>query len=135
MKNQIIPYIQFGVVMNQKQNPLRDKSYAFALTIVSVYKKLLDEQKEYILSKQFVRSGTSIGANIEEANRAESKSDFIHKLSISLKEASETDYWLRLLRDSHFFDSASAATLIQDCNELISLLTASIKTARRNHNR
>lgn len=82
------------------------------------------------MSKQILRSGTSIGANIEEANHGQSKSDFIHKLSIAQKEAFETDYWLRLLRDSEYLTEPQADSLLNDCRELQKLLTASIKTAK-----
>src|SRR5258708_27729556 len=82
-----------------KENVLKTKSYAFALRIVNLYKHLALQQKEFVLSKQILRSGTSVGANITEGNRAQSKMDFVHKLSIALKEADETEYWLNLLRD------------------------------------
>ncbi len=98
------------------ESVLRTKSYQFALRIVKLYKFIVAEKTEYVLSKQILRSGTSIGANIEEATQGQSKADFIHKLSIAQKEAFETDYWLRLLRDS----------------ELQKLLTSSIKTAKNN---
>lgn len=92
---------------------------------------LNDEKKEFVLSKQVLRSGTSIGANIEEANQGQSKADFTHKLSISLKEAVETNYWLRLLRDSEYLTESQANSLLKDCQELEKLLTASIKTAKQ----
>ena len=85
-----------------------------------------------MLSKQVLRSGTSIGANIEEANHAQSKSDFIHKLSIAQKEAFETHYWIRLLRDSAYLKSDWAESLLSDCEEVQKLVTASIKTAKAN---
>jgi four helix bundle protein len=85
---------------------------------------------EYVLSKQILRCGTSIGANVAEANQAQSKLDFIHKLSISLKEAVETEYWLCLLRDSDFLTAAHADSLIEDCKELQRILTAVIKTTK-----
>lgn len=90
------------------------------------------EKKEFVLSKQVLRSGTSIGANIEEANQAESKADFIHKLCIANKEAFETNYWLRLLRDSNILTEKQAGSLINDCEELQKLLTSSIKTSKNN---
>jgi four helix bundle protein len=90
------------------------------------------EHKEYVLSKQVLRSGTSIGANIEESIHAQSKPDFVHKLSIAQKEASETNYWLRLLRDSDYINAKLAASIINDCEEIQKLLTASIKTAKSN---
>jgi len=113
-----------------KENPLKDKSYAFALRIVNLYKYLAYETKEFVLSKQVLRSGTSVGANITKGNRAQSKSDFVHKLSIALKEADETEYWLNLLRDSDLISTAQAASLLIDCCELQKMLTSSIKTAK-----
>lgn len=113
-----------------KESVLRDKSYQFALRIVKLYKYVSTEQKEYVLSKQILRSGTSIGANIEEAKHAQSKTDFIHKLSIAQKELSETNYWLRLLRDSEYLTIKQAESLLLDCVEVQKLLTASIKTAK-----
>ncbi len=88
--------------IQMKESILREKSYTFALRVVKLYKFIAKEQKEFVLSKQILRSGTSIGANIEEVNQGQSKNDFIHKLSIAQKEVFETDYWLRLLRDSEF---------------------------------
>ncbi len=114
-----------------KENTLREKSYSFALRIVKMCKYLGEEKKEFVLSKQILRSGTSVGANIEEANQGQSKADFIHKLSISLKEAVETNYWLRLLRDSEYLSETQAESLLTDCRELEKLLTASIKTAKQ----
>lgn len=97
---------------------------------MKLYRFISNEKKEFVLSKQILRSGTSIGANVEEGNYAQSKSDFIHKLSVAQKEAAETHYWLRLLRDSDFLTSKQAESLIADCDELLKLLTASIKTAK-----
>jgi len=113
-----------------RENVLKDKSYAFALRVVKVYKYLIAEHKEFVLSKQVLRSGTSIGANIAEGNQAQSRSDFIHKLSISLKEAVETEFWLCLLRDSEFITQSQAESLIEDCKELQRILTAVIKTTK-----
>ena len=90
------------------------------------------ERREYVLSKQVLRSGTSIGANIEESIHAQSKVDFIHKLSIGQKEASETNYWLRLLKDSGYIEGKLADSFLLDCEEIQRLLTASIKTAKKN---
>lgn len=115
-----------------KENILRDKSYKFALRIVKLYQYLADEKKEFVMSKQVLRSGTSIGANIEESNQAQSKSDFIHKLSISQKESFETHYWIRLLRDSSFLPEKVANSLLEDCAEIQKLITSSIKTAKKN---
>ena len=115
-----------------KESVLREKSYQFALRTIKLYKYICAEENEYVLSKQILRAGTSIGANIEEANQGQSKADFIHKLSIAQKEAFETDYWLRLLRDSEYLTETQANSLLQDCRELQKLLTTSIKTAKSN---
>lgn len=114
-----------------KPNVLKEKSYAFALRIIKLYKFLIAEHKEYVLAKQVLRSGTSIGANIAEANQGQSRSDFVSKLSISLKEAVETEYWLSLLRDSEYITKSQAESLIEDCKELQRILTATIKTTKR----
>jgi len=111
---------------------LKTKSYDFALRTVRLSKHLADSRQEYVLSKQVLRSGTSIGANIEEANQAQSKKDFVHKLSIALKEATETNHWLRLLRDSEALEAKTAESLISDCEEIQRMLTASIKTTKKN---
>ena len=115
-----------------RENVLKDKSYNFAIRTVKLYKYLVGEQKEFVLSKQILRSGTSIGANVEEANSGQSKKDFIAKLSISLKEAKETHYWLRLLHDCDYLNQQMFDSLLSDCNEIISLLTVIIKTSRTN---
>ena len=115
-----------------KTNILKDKSYKFALRTVKLFQYLLNEKKEFVLSKQILRSGTSVGANIEEAYQGESKADFVHKLAIANKEAFETNYWLRLLRDSEYLTINQADSLINDCREIQKLITASIKTAKGN---
>jgi four helix bundle protein len=115
-----------------KESILREKSYQFALRIIKLYKFISIEKKEFVLSKQILRSGTSIGANIEEANQAQSKTDFIHKLAIAQKEAAETNYWLRLLRDSEFLTDKQAESLLVDCDELQKMLASSIKTSKEN---
>jgi four helix bundle protein len=109
---------------------LRDKSFAFALRIVKLYKYLTVDKKEYILSKQVLRSGTAIGALVREAEQAESKNDFIHKLAIALKEASETEYWLDLLVKSDYLDEKSYISIHSDLKELLKLLTSIIKTSK-----
>lgn len=111
-------------------NPLKEKSYFFAIEIVKICRTLVNEKKEYVVSKQLLKSGTSIGANVEEANQAESKADFIHKLSISNKEAFETQYWLKILRDTDYIDPNIALSLLSKCEELIKILTASIKKSK-----
>ena len=115
-----------------KESVLKTKSYQFALEIISTYKELT-LKKEYILSKQLLRSGTSIGANIREANNAQSKADFIHKLSISLKESDETDYWLDLLKDSSFITKEIHLKLNFQNREINRMLISSIKTLKNNH--
>lgn len=117
--------------MNNKENVLKEKSYKFALRVVNLYKHLAENKKKYVLSKQVMRSGTSIGANVTEGNQAQSKSDFIHKMSIANKEAFETEYWLCLLRDAKYITDNQAESLITDCNELQKILTSSIKTAKK----
>ena len=114
------------------KNVLKDKSYGFALRSVRLSRYLVDEKREFVLSKQMLRSATSIGANVEEAGQAQSKADFIHKLSISQKESFETHYWVRLLRDSELIPPKMAESLLADCEELQKLLTSSIKTAKAN---
>ena len=114
-----------------KENAMKTKSYKFALRTIKLFQHLSNEKKEFVLSKQILRSGTSIGANIEEAHQGESKSDFIHKLSIANKEAFETHYWLRLLRDSNLLEAKIADSLLIDCDELQRILVASIKSAKK----
>ncbi len=114
------------------ENILREKSYKFALRIVKLYQYLAQEKREFVLSKQVLRSGTSIGANVEEANHGQSKMDFIHKLSISQKESFETHYWIRLLRDSEIIAPKLADSLLSDCEEIQKIITSSIKTAKQN---
>ena len=114
-----------------KENPIKDKSYSFALKAIKCYKDL-QNKKEFILSKQFLRSATSIGANIEEGIQAQSKKDFIHKFSISQKEAFETHYWIRLLRDSDYLELETAEILLTDCEEIQKIITAILKTSKSN---
>ncbi|WP_040756450.1 four helix bundle protein [Winogradskyella psychrotolerans] len=109
---------------------LRNKSYDFALNIVELYKTLASDKREFILSKQFMRSGTSIGTNIREAEFAQSSKDFIHKMSIALKEANETDYWLSILKDSNYISIQSFETLCSKNQELIRMLISTIKTMK-----
>lgn len=114
-----------------RENAAKDKSYRFALRIVKVYKHLVSEHKEYVLSKQLLRSGTSIGANIWEANQAQSTLDFISKLSISLKETAESEYWLSLLRDSEYLTKSQTQSLLADCDEIKVILISSIKSTKQ----
>ena len=112
-----------------KENIIGTKSKSFALRIIK-FCKLLDERKEYIISKQLFRCGTSIGANVRESNNAQSTADFINKLSIALKEADETSYWLELLVESEIIDQQQYEELIIDVKEIIAILTSSIKTLK-----
>ena len=109
---------------------IQDKSFYFAVRMVKLCKYLQTEQKEYILSKQLLRCGTSIGANVAEAQQAQSKPDFISKLNIALKEAYETDYWLRLMCETEYLSQDSYQSLIKDCRELEKLLISIVKTAK-----
>ena len=111
------------------QNIVSDKSFEFAVRIVNVYKYLTQEHKEYVMSKQLLRCGTSIGANVSEAQRGQSKADFWAKMNIALKEANETNYWLRLLFRTNFLDETQFRSLEADIGEILGLLTAICKTA------
>ena len=113
-----------------KENVVKSKSYAFAIRVVKLYKYLIEQKKEFVLSKQFLRSGTAIGALIREAEQAESKADFIHKLCIALKEANETDYWISLLKDSEFLTQPEFDSISIDAQELINLLVSIIKSSK-----
>lgn len=113
-------------------NVLDQKSLLFALRIIRAYKYLMIEKQEFIMSKQLLRSGTAVGALVREAEFAESKNDFIHKLSISLKEANETAYWLTLLHESDYIDEESYLSIQADCKELIKLLVSIIKKTKGN---
>ena len=109
---------------------VQDKSFLFAVRVVKLCKLLREEQKEFILTKQLLRSGTSIGANIAEAQQAQSKLDFVHKMSIALKEAAETNYWLRLLNATDYLSDKAMGSMVQDCSELEKMLTVIIKSAK-----
>ena len=113
-----------------QQSILKDKSYCFAVRIVKLCKFLQEEKREYVLSKQIIRSGTSIGASIREAEFAQSDLDYIHKFSISLKEANETQYWLDLLKDTGFIETNLYESLNNNCKEIISMLVSTIKTLK-----
>lgn len=113
-----------------KKNIIQEKSYAFALRIINLYKFLCEEKKEFVLSKQVLRSGTSIGANIEESVGAQSKKDFINKISISYKEARETKYWIRLLKDSEYITEEMYKSLEFDREAILKILGSIQKTAK-----
>ena len=109
---------------------LEEKSLKFAIRIVNLYKYLIDEKKEFVMSKQVLRSGTSIGANIAEAQYAQSKADFLTKMHISLKEASETKFWLKLLYSTSYIND-SHTSIMNDCDELLKILTSICKTTKQ----
>ena len=114
---------------------LQKKSFAFALKIVNTYKEIIQKNNEYVLGKQLLKSGTSVGAMIRESEFAQSKADFISKLSIGLKEANETEYWILLLKEAGYINDTQTDELIAKNKELISMLVASIKTAKNALNR
>lgn len=118
----------------RKKSLVYNKAYDFAVQIVKLYRKLSNEKKEYILSKQLVRSGTSIAANIREGLEGQSKKDFISKLSISLKEAAETEYWLELFVDTDILEKDEAKDLLKDIGEIKRMLASIIKTSKQNLN-
>ena len=109
---------------------VQEKSFHFAVRIVNLCKFLQNEKQEYILYKQLFRCGTSIGANVAEAQQAQSRADFVSKLNIALKEACETDYWLRLLHETNYLTESAFQSVISDCRELEKLLISIIKTAK-----
>ena len=114
----------------KKDNIVQIKSYAFAVRIVKVYQFLCEQKKEFVLSKQLLRSGTSIGANIEEAIGGQSEKDFFAKLTISYKEARETHYWIRLLKDTNYLTEEQANNLLKDADELLRIIGSIQKTIR-----
>ena len=116
--------------LKMKENILLNKSFKFSIRIVKLYKYLCEEKKEYILSKQLLRCGTSIGANINESQEAQSKNDFISKLSISLKEARESKYWIELLKETDYLTDKEANNILEDLIEILKLLTSIIKSTK-----
>ena len=114
-----------------KFDPLKEKSFAFSLRVIKLYRYLTETHKEYILSKQLLRSGTAIGALVREAKYAQSKADFLHKLTIALKEANETDYWIELLYQSNYLNDKMYRSIQPDIDTLLSLLIASTKTIKK----
>lgn len=114
-----------------RENVLKTKSFSFAVRIVNLYKYLQTEKKEFVLSKQLLRCGTSVGAMVREAEQGESKADFIHKLSIALKEINETLYWLELLNETAYLSQQQFESINADATELIKLLISIIKTSKK----
>ena len=115
------------------ENVIEKKSYAFAINVVNAYKKL-ESRSEYVLSKQLLRSGTSIGANVMEGLRAQSRKDFISKMNIALKEANESEYWIRLLMDTGYLSRQEDKSLLDECKEVCRILSSIVRTANNNLN-
>ncbi len=113
-----------------KDNPLKDKSYQFAIRNVKLSRFLQQDKKEFVLSKQVLRSGTAVGALIREAEFGQSRADFANKMSMALKEANETEYWLSLLKDTDFINKNQFVNLQSDCKELIAMLVSTVKTSK-----
>jgi four helix bundle protein len=118
--------------MHLKKNLLKDKSFNFAIEIITLYHHLTETRKEYVLSKQMLRSGTSIGALIREAQNAESKKDFIHKLGIAQKECDETIYWLELLKETSYINESDFSDHNKAAGELLKMLRSAIMTSKNN---
>ena len=117
--------------MTEKNNVIKEKSFAFAVRVVKLCRLLGDERKEWVLSKQLMRSGTAIGALVRESEHAESKADFIHKLAIAQKEANETAYWLELLHESGLLSQKEFDSIIQDQTEIAKILASIILTSKK----
>lgn len=118
--------------MSEKKNILKDKSFAFAVRTIKLFQYLTEIKKEYILSKQLLRSGTAIGALVREAQNAESTKDFIHKLGISQKECDETIYWLELLKETEYLNEKEFESINHEANELLKMLRSAIITSKKN---
>ncbi|MGF7218319.1 four helix bundle protein [Spirosoma lacussanchae] len=116
----------------KKENVIREKSFRFAVRAIRLYQYLSDGQKEYVLSKQMLRSGTSVGANVREADNAESKADFIHKMGVAQKETDETLYWLELMKETGYLAEKEFASMHADADELLKLIRSIIITAKAN---
>lgn len=115
-----------------KQNVLLEKSFAYAVRVVRAYKYLVEKKREFVLSKQFLRSGTSIGANSEEAVGGQSRADFVSKLSIAYKEARENKFWIRLLQSTGYLENDEAESLLRDLEELLKIIGSIQKTTKTN---
>ena len=113
------------------ESVLRDRCFSYALRVIGVYKQIVVEFKEFVLSRQFLKAGTAIGALVSEAEFAQSKPDFVSKMSIALKEANECRYWISLMRDSDYIKINTAKELLSENEEIIKMLVASIKTAKK----
>ncbi len=109
-------------------NVVQQKSYAFAIRVVRLYRHLAQEKREFVLSKQLLRSGTSIGANLEEGIGGQTRKDFAAKVNIAYKEARESRYWIRLLRDTDYLEPKEAESILNDCEEIVRILASIVKT-------
>lgn len=131
-------YIYSQFIINNSiimSNPVREKSFKLAVRVVKLYKFLLKEKREEIMSKQLMRSGTSVGAMVREAVHAESKKDFVHKMSIAQKENNETLYWLELLKETDYLTEQQFDNIYKDADEVMSIIISIIKTTKRNLNK
>lgn len=117
-----------------KENVVKNKSFGFAVRIVKLYQYLCEQKKEFVLSKQLLRAGTSVGAMVREAEHAESKTDFKHKMAIAQKEINETIYWLELLKETDYLTSEQFESINSDATEIIKLITSILKTTKTNIN-
>jgi four helix bundle protein len=115
-----------------RENVVKKKSFAFAVRVVKLYQYLCEQKKEFVLSKQLLRSGTSVGAMLREAEHAESKNDFVHKMAIAQKEINETIYWLELLKETAYLTTLEFETINSDAVEVIKLITSIIKSTKAN---
>jgi four helix bundle protein len=118
------------ISITMKENIVRDKSFAFAVRTVNLYKHLVEVKKEYVIAKQLLRSGTSVGASVRESEHAESKNDFVHKMAIAHKEINETIYWLELLKTTDYITNEQFTSIHTDAREIMKLITTIIKTAK-----
>ena len=114
----------------KEENIIAAKSYAFSIRCVNLYRFLCEERNDYTIGKQLLRSGTSVGANVKEAIRGYTKADFTAKMSIALKEASESEYWIEILRDTNYISAQQAESMLNDCTEVIKILISIIKTSQ-----
>lgn len=122
--------VYLNLKINFMKNVIAIKSYAFAIKIINLYKFLIQEKKEFVLSKQLLRSGTAIGALIKEAEHAQSKADFLNKMNMSLKEANETEYWLMLLKDTSYISEKEFISIANDASEILKVLISIVKTTK-----
>lgn len=117
--------------MSERKSIIKDKSFAFAVRIVRLYKHLCENKKEYVLSKQLLRSGTAVGVLVREAQNAESKADFIHKLGIAQKECDETTYWLELLKETDYLTDKEFESINSEATELLKMIRSAIITSKK----